>query len=170
MLSSEKFPFMWLLHKGTLIICRYIMKKADGPFDKKALELGILDWMPYIEVLSPLVHLSYLWRSVDRWLIIWWIKWKAANHEMVHGLLLWPAALTVCEWFRGRSSWVTSDCLHSHSGPIALTVCEWLHSRSSWVSSDCLHSHCGPLPWQFVSEFMAGPVGYLLTVFTATLC
>ena len=55
MLSSKKFDFMWLLHNGTVIMYRYIMKKADGPFDKKELELGILNWMPYLEVLSPSV-------------------------------------------------------------------------------------------------------------------
>jgi len=43
-----------------LIICRYIMKKAYGPFDKKALEFGILDWMPYLKVLSALVLLIML--------------------------------------------------------------------------------------------------------------
>jgi len=26
-----------------------------------------------------------------------------------------------------------------------------------------------PLPWQFVCDFMAGPVGYLLTVYTPIL-
>jgi len=60
MLSSEEVAFLWLLHNGTVIACRYIMKKADGPFDKKALELGILEWMPYLEVLSPLVLLVVL--------------------------------------------------------------------------------------------------------------
>jgi len=60
MLSSKKVTLMWLLHNGAVIICRYMMKKADGPFDKKALELGILDWMPYLKVLSPLVLLVIL--------------------------------------------------------------------------------------------------------------
>jgi len=60
MLSSKKVTFLWLLHNGAVIICRYIMKKADGPFNKNTLELGILDWMPYLQVLSPLVLLVIL--------------------------------------------------------------------------------------------------------------
>ncbi|KAL4064061.1 hypothetical protein V8B97DRAFT_1876323, partial [Scleroderma yunnanense] len=34
---------------------RFIMEQVDLPFDNKNLELGILEWMPYVKVLSLLV-------------------------------------------------------------------------------------------------------------------
>ena len=63
MLSSKNVAFLWLLHDETVIICRYIMKKVDEPFDRKGLEWGILDWMPYLKVLCPLL-LPVIWMLI----------------------------------------------------------------------------------------------------------
>ena len=76
-----------------------------------------------------------------------------------------PIGLTASGWFHARSpSWVSYDCPHSHSGAVGLIACEWFHARSSWVPSDCPHSPLVLLTWQFVSKFMPGPAGCLLTV------
>lgn len=116
---------------------RYILKKVDGPFDKKDLESGILDWMPYLQSYkSTKLSLLALKESFE----------KESKEKLEKEKQLW--------W--KSNSWEKSKELE-------LKVDEWWSKKSEM---GCFADEVDKLEdWWLsklsssVSDFMAGPAG-----------
>ena len=153
-----------------------------------------LSWVPANYPTAHLILLAWLER---KWVVI--SHQIQLGVSSLSSLPFCPIGFTACEWFHSWFTWVTSQHPHFHSLPVGLIASGWFYVKSSFVCSDCFHSHydfalgligsewfygrSNPwvpfltnltpilvlLNWQLVSDFMTGPAGCLMTVLTPAL-